>query len=425
VKIGEAAFLAVTVGIAGAGLLATARAGGQRPLRPAPARWAVITAGLRAGLGRVGAFYAIVIASVFPLILLVWPLGSWSRHKPLTSLNNKVLHDYYSGLNHTLTSAMKVLTQMGNWYQIVSVALVGSALLAFFSKTKRWLPPLVILTTLLGERYLQKAITAICKVQHPPTDLGTYPSGGVARLVCIYGIVGFMALRVFAPRSRRAMVGGLWLLGLLTWIEAYSRIHLQKHWFFDPIGGFLLGAGILAVAVIASNQLPWPALAAPKAAEKADSARHRGGRRRRERTPLWLRVGQGADADEVVLDGIADNGDPARPEPELAAVEPDGVELDRVHPAGAAEPALSARTAEPAPVVDLRRSTRLANGAPKTPKQPTAERVDDDARRDAARRTDEPAAQTQAEPAADAAGPEADLATSGPVTKRRRRSPKA
>lgn len=290
-KLGEVLFLAVGVGIAGAGLVATARASGPRRVRTAPARWTIATNGLRAAFGPVGAFYGVVIASVFPLILITWPLGSWTRHKPLTTLNLKVLHAYDAGRNHTITSAMKLLTQMGNWYQIVTVALVASALLALASKTKRWLPPLVIITTLLGERYLQKAITAICKVHHPPTDLGTYPSGGVARLVCIYGIVGFMALRVLAPRSRRALVGGLWLLTLLTWIESYSRIHLQKHWFFDPIGGLILGAGILAVAVAASSLLPW-AEAESEAESVSAQAASRAGRRRRQRRPLRVRLAE-------------------------------------------------------------------------------------------------------------------------------------
>jgi hypothetical protein len=178
----------------------------------------------------------------------------------------------------------------------------------------------VIISTLLGERYLQKAITNITKVHHPPTDLGTFPSGGVARLVCVYGIVGFMALRVLAPRSRRALVGGVWLLTLLTWIEGYSRIHLQKHWLFDPIGGLILGVGILAVALAASTLLPWPEPAAE------DPARHRGGRRRRQRAPTRLRAGHVPlsrdEVGEVVLDGIAENGDPA-PAPPVAEAQHD------------------------------------------------------------------------------------------------------
>ncbi len=275
-KTGEAAFLAVSIGITGAGVLATARASGVRKPRTPSARWVAVTDGLRAGLGRVGAFYAIVLASVLPLILWTWWLGSLTRHKPLSTLNERVLHAYDSGVSPWLTPAMKLLTQMGNWYQVVTVALVASAVLAALTRGRRWVPPLIIITTLLGERYIQKAITEIVKVHHPPTDLGTYPSGGVARLVCIFGVVGFVALRLFWPRSRRLWTGGIWLLVLLTWIESYSRIHLQKHWFFDAIGGLLLGGAILAVAIVASSVLPWPDHAGDE-----PRARHRGRRYRR------------------------------------------------------------------------------------------------------------------------------------------------
>ncbi|MEA2654886.1 MAG: hypothetical protein QOI23_251, partial [Chloroflexota bacterium] len=215
--------------------------------------------------------------------------------------------------------------------------------------SKRWMPALVIISTLLGERYLQKAITNITKVPHPPTDLGTFPSGGVARLVCIYGIVGFMALRVLAPRSRRALVGGVWLLWLLTWIEGYSRIHLQKHWLFDPIGGLILGAGILAVVLAASTLLPWPEPAAE------DTARHRGGRRRRQRVPIRLRpshVSVSRDqVGEVVLDGIADDGDPASAPPVAEA------ELVSLMKPAADEPSTDEIAADEAP--SRTRATRM------------------------------------------------------------------
>jgi membrane-associated phospholipid phosphatase len=330
-KIGEAVFLAVSIGIAGAGVLATVRATGRRPVRTAPARWTIATDGLRAAFGSVGAFYAVLVASVLPLILITWPLGAWAHYKPVSGWNKTVLAAYDSGRDHTLTSAMKLFTQMGNWYPIVTVALVGSALLAWAAKSKRWLPPVVIISTLLGERYLQKAITNIVHLKHPPTDLGTYPSGGVARLVCIYGIVGFMALRVLAPRSRRGLIGGIWLLAFLTWIEGYSRIHLQKHWLSDPIGGLILGVGILAVAVAASTLLPWPEPETEAELQSEPTARHRGGRRRRQRPPMRLRASQAVlgrgDVGEVVLDGIAPNGDPAVREPvDALSVQPSASE---------------------------------------------------------------------------------------------------
>lgn len=258
-KHGEIAFLVVAGLIAAGGITATLRSPRQQRPRMVRRRWSRLGASMQEALGPLGAFYAVALVSVVPLILLCWPLGALTRHKTLSTINDRVLHAYDSGRTHWLTTAMKLLTQMGNWYQIVTVAIVASVILALVSRGRRWVPPLIIVSTLLGERYLQKVITNITKVHHPPTDLGTYPSGGVARLVAIYGIVGFVALRILLGRSQRARVGGLWLLALLTWIEGYSRIHLQKHWLFDTVGGLLLGGGIMLVAIAASALLPWPA----------------------------------------------------------------------------------------------------------------------------------------------------------------------
>ena len=259
VKHGEIAFLVVAGLITAVGATATLRSPRQKRPRMVRRRWSRLGDSMQEALGPVGAFYAVALVSVVPLILLCWPLGALTRHKPLSTINERVLHAYDSGRAHWLTSAMKLLTQMGNWYQIATVAVVAAVIFALVSRSRRWVPPLIILTTLLGERYLQKVITNITKVHHPPTDLGTYPSGGVARLVAIYGIVGFIALRILLGRSQRARTGGLWLLALLTWIEIFSRIYLQKHWLFDTVGGLLLGGGILVVAIVASSLLPWPA----------------------------------------------------------------------------------------------------------------------------------------------------------------------
>lgn len=258
-KPGDIAFFVIAGLIAAVGVLATLRSPRQKRPRTVRRRWSQLGDSMQKALGPVGAFYAVVLVSVVPLILLCWPLGALTRHKPLSTINERVLHAYDSGRAHWMTSAMKLLTQMGNWYQIVTVAVVAAVILALVSRSRRWVPPLIIFTTLLGERYLQKVLTNITKVGHPPTNLGTYPSGGVARLVAIYGIVGFVALRILLGRSQRARTGGLWLLALLTWIEIYSRVYLQKHWMFDTPGGLLLGGGILVVAIVASSLLPWPA----------------------------------------------------------------------------------------------------------------------------------------------------------------------
>jgi membrane-associated phospholipid phosphatase len=236
--------------------IATAPRRGRNASGPVPRRLADLSADLTKSLGRTGAYLALLSMAVAPILLVSWPLGMLSRHRPLRSLNNDVLHHYDSGLNAHLTSAMKILTQMGNFWQIVVAAVLGAVLLTLLSRTSRWVPAVLILTGLVGSRYLPKIVTNITRVPHPPTDLGTYPSGGVTRLVVIYGILFFVGLRLFAvarPRLRAAVWS---LFALMTWTEAYSRVHLQKHWVLDTVGGLLVGGLTLAAILFASRVLP-------------------------------------------------------------------------------------------------------------------------------------------------------------------------
>jgi hypothetical protein len=258
VKTGE---LAYTAGLLALLLLAgwsiaTAPRRGRNASAPGLRRLADVSADLTKSWGRTGAYLALLSMAVAPILLLSWPLGMLSRHRPLSSLNNDVLHHYDSGLNAHLTSAMKVLTQMGNFWQIVAAAVIGAVLLTLLSRTSRWVPAVLILTGLVGSRYLPKIVGNITGVPHPPTDLGTYPSGGVTRLIVIYGILFFVGLRLFAVARPRVRAAVWSLFALMTWTEAYSRVHLQKHWVLDTVGGLLVGGLTLAAILLASRVLP-------------------------------------------------------------------------------------------------------------------------------------------------------------------------
>jgi membrane-associated phospholipid phosphatase len=112
----------------------------------------------------------------------------------------------------------------------------------------------LILSVLLVEKYQQSMLATIVDRGHPPTTLGTYPSGGCARLISIYGVILFLVLEL-TRAGRRTRTLTWTLLWTAAFIEGYSRWYLNKHWVTDVLGGWFYGGLLLAVAVFAGRAL--------------------------------------------------------------------------------------------------------------------------------------------------------------------------
>ncbi len=151
-----------------------------------------------------------------------------------------------------------LLTQMGNRRQTQTVVIVGAIALtvglAIAGGRRRWVPLVVLPTAYLMEKYGQVILAQAVDRGHPPTTLGTWPSGGVARLLVAYGLVLVLVLVVTEASARTWGLAGTGLLALAV-IEAYSRTYLLKHWFTDVLGGFVVGGLILVTMTIVINIL--------------------------------------------------------------------------------------------------------------------------------------------------------------------------
>ncbi|MFG2085658.1 MULTISPECIES: phosphatase PAP2 family protein [unclassified Spirillospora] len=208
-------------------------------------------------LGPIGSFVAFLGAGAFLVTAASLLLGELcqrllSAHDvPMFNLAQRTAR---SG---AWTDAMEVITQSGNVWPTRYVGLAGAlvlTLVAIRTRRRPWVPMLLIGTVILVERFQQTALGALVDRGHPPTTLGTYPSGGCARLISIYGTIVLMTLCYLRAGPRvRALVWGM--LAAFAFLEGYTRWYLSMHWITDVYGGWIYGYALLAVAMFAGRSL--------------------------------------------------------------------------------------------------------------------------------------------------------------------------
>jgi membrane-associated phospholipid phosphatase len=253
---------------------------------PAPARCADSRLGLdrlrlardqlSESVGPLGAFVlllggGVLVVSVigaafgFGVAALEHPVDWWAFH-----LSDRLR-------DHGWARLMSVVTQTGNIPETRTAGVVCAVLLAFVARRRWWAPATLILGVILVEKYQQSMLATIVDRGHPPTTLGTFPSGGCARLISVYGVILFMVLELARPGRRTRAVAWA-LLWAAAFAEGYSRWYLNKHWVTDVLGGWFYGGLLLAVAVFAGRALldrgPRTGAPAQTRAEPVESASH-------------------------------------------------------------------------------------------------------------------------------------------------------
>lgn len=204
--------------------------------------------------GPIGAFLLAALTGTSVAITVCWPIGIFlgAVEGPVDVpvfrwAQNRQYDDW--------VSIQSVLTQMGNRPQIQVFVLVVSVVLAVvWRKRGWWIPPLALISAYGTEKYIQSALALVVDRGHPPTTLGTYPSGGVARLVTVWGIALVLVTLTWSLSRRIRLL--LWtLLAVAAYLEGYARTYLLEHWFTDVVGGWLYGALLLATFGTATTAL--------------------------------------------------------------------------------------------------------------------------------------------------------------------------
>jgi membrane-associated phospholipid phosphatase len=219
---------------------------------------------VQSGFGRVSGCILAIAAGTGVIIAIVWPVGYGARK--FDAQDHKVYNwVLVRAHTHWLHSAMSTLTKMSNNRESQVVAGVFMILLTLsWFRHRRGLavlaPGVLIITAYELEHQLQHTLKLLAARTGPvPAGVGSFPSGGVARLICIYGLILYLVLRRLNLTRSRWAVGGWTILAAATYTESYSRLYLGKHWISDIFGGLVFGAILLVVLIAATQLLDRPA----------------------------------------------------------------------------------------------------------------------------------------------------------------------
>jgi membrane-associated phospholipid phosphatase len=222
----------------------------------AAARVRTAVEGLIVAFGRPGAALVVVLAWAAAVVAVFWPLGELA-HSLEDAVDWPVLSWVGPRRNPGFEELNWFYTALGDRYPLKWVTAVGAIVFAVLWRRRFWIPLVAILAQFPLEQYVQEIVSGMVDRGHPPTGLGSYPSGGVARIVMVFGTLALFAALTWRLNRRAHVALGTVVLVLAT-VEGYTRIYVQKHWFTDVVACVLFGPALfagfaLAVCVLAGR----------------------------------------------------------------------------------------------------------------------------------------------------------------------------
>jgi PAP2 superfamily protein len=219
-------------------------------------------------LGRPGAALVLYLAGAAGIVIVCWPLGLLA-HASEHSIDWPVFRWFAARQLDSWSDVWLKLTNIGK-PRITQGATAAAAV--FFGIVWQvrgrsgWKPALTLVLGYCLEKYSQIILQDVVHRGHPPTTFGTYPSGGCARVMVVYGTIIVLTVLWLRPHSARAWAAGWSLLAVLLSIQAYARLYNQEHWVTDIIGGCVFGLLLLAVVGTSFRLLDGPNVRATSSA---------------------------------------------------------------------------------------------------------------------------------------------------------------
>ena len=233
----------------------SADASGSPP--PAQGRDADDSAGRRPHVPGFVRFCVIVLAGSAVIYAVMVPLGLLASHAG-PALDKPLLHWILTHRVHRLQEVLGQVTQIGNANPSVVAGCTGAVCLAWSWRENRWVPPTAIAALLVVAYLVTLAINHTVHRAPPPGSHGTFPSGGSASAIAVYGLIGYLLWREFSATRR----GAIWtaaVVAALGFSEGLSRAYLAAHWFTDILSGLLYGCLLLGLFIVAVRYLVGPA----------------------------------------------------------------------------------------------------------------------------------------------------------------------
>ena len=225
--------------------------------------------------GPVSAALIAVVAGCLVVYALGLGLGKLAVHTQ-SRFDRPIFDWVYPRVNDNLFTRLNgKFTQMGNNPIVEVVCTISVILLACAYQRRWWLPTIAIIGAFVDQKVLYKLFGKVIHRTHPiATGFGNYPSGGVGRLIAIYGVIVLLAIMLI-PSLSRAWKAGLWTgLATAAVIESFTRIYLSKHWTTDSVFSLVLGTTLLLVNIAAVTALARVGRTPPRRPVPAGPARH-------------------------------------------------------------------------------------------------------------------------------------------------------
>ncbi|MEV8310166.1 phosphatase PAP2 family protein [Streptomyces flavidovirens] len=200
---------------------------------------------------------AAVVFTALSVFLLLLVAVEW---RPLMSLDRTVgdaLHDWAVS-DPALTRTNRILSDWV-WDPWTMRALVAVVFVWLIRQGERLLA-LWIAATSAVSALVQQGLKAAVGRERPewpdPVDsahFSAWPSGHAMTATVTCGLlVWLLVLRGADPRLRAAVL----VVGTVSWVGVgVTRLYLGVHWVSDVVGGWLLGAAVVALSAVAYGRL--------------------------------------------------------------------------------------------------------------------------------------------------------------------------
>lgn len=208
------------------------------------------------GKSKVATLVRVVATGGLVSLVVPWLLGKAMQRCSVVEPSRRLYEYCIEHRSPGLSRRLDPVTTIGGYSVIGSFSLLVGGTLAY--DRRRWAPLPLLIGGAMGEVFLQKALKRLVKGTKPTAESsigppGDYPSGGAARTVITFGLLGhFFGQQWNTPAER----GVIWsVVATLVLLQGASRVYLGRHWPEDVLGGWLLGLLVLRTLTEAERAL--------------------------------------------------------------------------------------------------------------------------------------------------------------------------